>query len=113
MANNVDGTQVPIPTLPFITVNAALVVNAVPIPTLPPSTSNAPVGAAVPIPTFPVNALIPGPLCVYAPVLVIPVVAVIAPALLTVNAFAPTDNAAFGAHVPMPTLPSVTRLACG
>ena len=35
-------------------------------------------------------------------------VAVIAPALVTVNALAPTANADVGAHVPIPTLPLVT-----
>ena len=34
--NEAEGIQVPIPTLPFITVNAAFVVLVVPIPTPPP-----------------------------------------------------------------------------
>jgi hypothetical protein len=88
-----------------------------------PLTSNACPGAVEPIPTLPTNeADVPialnvvnpdkvfglRPLCVYAPEVTIPVVAVIAPALLTVKAFAPTVRGAAGAHVPIPTLPLVT-----
>ena len=45
------------------------------MPTLPPTTENSVCGVVVPTPIFPLKALIPTPLCVYAPDVVIPVVA--------------------------------------
>jgi len=63
------------------------------------------------MPTLLLKVLMPPLLWVYAPVDVIPVVAVIAPAVLTVNALFPTDNRADGVHVPIPTFPLVTTKA--
>ncbi len=98
------------------------------MPTLPEVTINLSCGVVVPTPIFPANVaevaaalkvvapeivLAVLPLCVYPPLVVIPVEAVIAPALLTVNAFAPTDNWAVGAQVPIPTLPNTASLPSG
>ena len=58
-----DGTHVPIPTLPLMTVRADVETSDVPIPTVPPPstrkvpcTSNACPGVTEPIPTLPVFA---------------------------------------------------------
>src|SRR5580698_4483869 len=80
----------------------------VPIPTLPPTTDNKNCAVVVPTPTLPVKVLMLLPLCVYDPDDVIPVVAVIWPLVLTVNAFAPTVKGADGTQVPIPTLPFIT-----
>src|ERR1035438_8656042 len=103
------GHAEPIPTLPPpLTIKFPPAAVHVPIPTLPLVTTNEPCGVVVPTPILPVKALTPLPLCVYAPDVVIPVTAVMAPVLLTVNAFAPTAKGADGAHVPIPTFPLVT-----
>src|SRR5262249_10004301 len=81
----------------------------VPIPTFPVMTASPPTGVFVPNPTFPVNVLMPVPLCVYPPDVVMPVVAAIAPAAFTWNCeVEPTANVAVGDQVPMPTLPFMT-----
>ena len=56
----------------------------------------------------PVIVLAAVPDCVYPPLVVIPVEALIAPAWVTVKALAPTPNMAVGAQVPIPTFPLVT-----
>ncbi len=101
--------QVPIPTLPLVTINLSCGV-VVPTPTLPANVAVVPEALKVVAPEIVLAVL---PLCVYPPLVVIPVEALIAPALLTVNAFAPTDNWAVGAQVPIPTLPNTASLPSG
>ena len=92
-----EGDTDPIPTLPLVTINFPCGVT-VPTPTLP----------VVKVLIVPVNVLVAVPLCVYPPDVAIPVVAVMAPAVFTVNAFCPTAKGAEGTQVPIPTLPFIT-----
>ena len=117
------GVKEPIPTLPLATIKLPPLAVHVPMPTFPFVMAKAVCGTVVPIPTLlvkvaevvaAVKAVLPVKVFAPVPFWVIPVVAVIAPALLTVNAFAPTANAEFGAKVPKPTLPLITTKApCG
>ena len=66
-----------------------------------PLTSKAWPGLVEPMPILPVKELIPLPLCVYAPDVVIPVVAVIWPLLLTVKALFPMAKVELGTQVPV------------
>ena len=89
-SNSADGKVVPIPTLPPVKNAEKVALEKVGVP---------------------VNVLAAVPLCVYPPLVVIPVVAVIAPAVLTVNVLLPTANNELGTQVPIPTFPLVTSRA--